>query len=286
MHISKSWHKAFAIILLGAVLVALAASLFIYFGIYNVRATREPPAPIYHLLHTVMRRSDFVRADDIPTPDLKEPGRIRNGFILFREHCVQCHGAAGVTPQPFALGLRPLPPSLLPPAKEWTPAQLYWVIKYGVSFTAMPAWEFRLKERELWDVTAFVKYLPRMSPTEYRQWDKELPHLPDAPAQSGAIAARLGDPAAGKHAINQYLCATCHKIPGIVGATKMVGPPLGGIARRAYIAGKLKNTPDNMLRWLADPQKINPDTAMPNLHIREQDIQDIAAYLYTLDEEK
>jgi cytochrome c1 len=37
-----------------------------------------------------------------------------------------------------------------------------------------------------------------------------------------------------------------------------------------------------MTRWLRDPQKIAPQTAMPNLHIKEQDLRDIVAYLDTL----
>lgn len=92
----------------------------------------------------------------------------------------------------------------------------------------------------------------------------------------------LGDPQRGKYAMQQYLCITCHAIPGVTGADKQVGPPLAGMARRAYIGGVLVNTPTNMVRWLRNPQQIDPLSGMPNLHIREQDIDDIAAYLYTL----
>jgi cytochrome c1 len=38
-----------------------------------------------------------------------------------------------------------------------------------------------------------------------------------------------------------------------------------------------------MMRWLRDPQQVKPGTAMPNLHIRERDVADIAAFLETLD---
>jgi cytochrome c1 len=44
----------------------------------------------------------------------------------------------------------------------------------------------------------------------------------------------------------------------------------------------LPNTPENLVRWLRDPQKLNPRTAMPDLGVTERDAQDIAAYLYTL----
>jgi hypothetical protein len=45
-------------------------------------------------------------------------------------------------------------------------------------------------------------------------------------------------------------CGTCHSVPGIAGARGNVGPPLDHIATRVFIAGMLRNTPDNMVRWL------------------------------------
>ena len=71
-------------------------------------------------------------------------------------------------------------------------------------------------------------------------------------------------------------------IPGIVGADKVSGPPLAGFASRLYIAGILPNTPQNLLRWIRDPQKIEPLTAMPKMEVSENDARDMAAYLYTL----
>ena len=97
-------------------------------------------------------------------------------------------------------------------------------------------------------------------------------------------AARMtgGDPYRGKLAIRQYGCAACHTIPGVEGATGVVGPPLDRIASRVHLAGQLENNPENLMRWIRDPQGIAPGTAMPDLRVTEQDGRDIAAYLYTL----
>ena len=74
-----------------------------------------------------------------------------------------------------------------------------------------------------------------------------------------------------------------HSVPGISGANSLVGPPLTHFAQRGYIAGMLRNTPDNLVQWIRDPQKIVPGNAMPALGIDNRDAHDIAAYLYTLD---
>lgn len=91
-----------------------------------------------------------------------------------------------------------------------------------------------------------------------------------------------GDPRQGKLTLRKYGCEACHTIPGVSGADGLVGPPLDRIGSRTYLAGRLPNTPENMMRWIREPQSIAPGTAMPEMGVTEQDGRDIAAYLYTL----
>lgn len=91
-----------------------------------------------------------------------------------------------------------------------------------------------------------------------------------------------GDPKRGCELIHAYGCGTCHTVPGVRGAGGLVGPPLTGIADRMYLAGQLPNTPDNMKRWIREPQAVEQGTAMPNMNVSENDARHMAAYLYTL----
>lgn len=86
----------------------------------------------------------------------------------------------------------------------------------------------------------------------------------------------------GAAMIRQVGCGSCHSIRGISGADGLVGPPLDTVGRRVMIAGLLPNTPDNLVKWLRDPQKIVPGNAMPDMGLSEAQARDIAAYLYTL----
>lgn len=92
-----------------------------------------------------------------------------------------------------------------------------------------------------------------------------------------------GDPGAGHAAIVESGCGACHRIPDVPNARSMVGPPLDSWPQRSFIAGTLTNSPDNLARWIADPQEIRPGTAMPDLDLDDETIADIVAYLYTLD---
>jgi cytochrome c1 len=91
-----------------------------------------------------------------------------------------------------------------------------------------------------------------------------------------------GDPQKGVEAIAKYGCGACHTIPGIKDASATIGPPLEHIASRQILGGHLQNTPENMARWIQDPQKIDPRNAMPKLGVTDDDARNIVAYLYTL----
>ena len=97
------------------------------------------------------------------------------------------------------------------------------------------------------------------------------------------VALTRGRPERGAMALARYGCGGCHTVPGIVGADGTVGPPLAGIAQRAYVAGVLRNTPTNMAAWIRNPRGIDPHSAMPDTGVREQESRDITAYLYTLE---
>jgi cytochrome c2 len=79
----------------------------------------------------------------------------------------------------------------------------------------------------------------------------------------------------------QYGCGSCHRIAHVRSANGLVGPPLDGVALRVIIGGHLSNTPENMERWIRDPQHVSPGTAMPDLGVGEGDARDITAFLYT-----
>jgi mono/diheme cytochrome c family protein len=259
-----------------AVVGLLGATAFVYSGLYDISATDQHLAPTYHAIKKMMERSVARRAADIEVPALGAPAQLERGLSLYRAHCVQCHGAPGIAPEPFALGLTPLPTPLARSGLDRSPAQLFWVLKNGIKMTGMPAWEFRLPDEDLWSLVAFLKRLPLLSVPEYRALQ--------APAPVPAVAGPSEKPSAerGKRAIEQYGCIGCHSIPGLVGPEARLGPPLEGIGGRTMLGGVLPNSLDNMVLWLRAPQSFTTHSAMPMLGVTERDARDMAAYLATL----
>jgi mono/diheme cytochrome c family protein len=263
-------------VLAASLLLAAAAALTIYSGVYDVSAMRQHTAPVYWALEATMRQAVRRRAADITPPPLSDPLLVRRGLLLHRESCLQCHGAPGVSPHDAGKGLLPQPNNLAQAALEWSPAEIYWVTQNGLKMTGMPAWGMRYADADLWAIVAFVMQLPKMTAADYATMARSAPRG----ATPEPVAAGAGDAGKGLLALQQHACTTCHYIPGMVGSVAHVGPPLDGIAQRTYLAGRLPNSPENMVRWIRDPKSVSPATLMPDLGVSEQHARDMAAYLY------
>ncbi|MGQ9371756.1 c-type cytochrome [Azospirillum sp. ST 5-10] len=151
------------------VLGAGGAVAFIHSGIYNISAVSQHWAITYWALDTALTHSVETHAAGVAVPDdFATPEHLASGAREYREHCQKCHGGPGVAPEPFAMGMNPLPPPLMQTARDRTPAEIYWAVKHGIKMSGMPAWKYRMADPELWAVTAFVESLARMTPAEYR----------------------------------------------------------------------------------------------------------------------
>jgi cytochrome c1 len=108
--------------------------------------------------------------------------------------------------------------------------------------------------------------------------------LGQAAAASGT-SLQPGTPAfEGAQIIATKPCTGCHVIPGVPGATGMVGPSLAGVASRTKIAGGAvpNNGPDDLMKWIANPAGVKPGTPMPKVPLTDDELTKIVAFLETL----
>jgi len=152
------------------VLAVLGTGLaLIYSGVYNIAATGEHHPLVTWVLDTTMVHSVRQRAGEFQVPDLNAPERLRVGFQHFQKTCVMCHGAPGVARGVVGEGLLPRPPALNHAAREWSPTELFWILKHGIRLSGMPAFGSRHDEDTLWSLVAFVNELPNITADEYRE---------------------------------------------------------------------------------------------------------------------
>ena len=110
------------------------------------------------------------------------------------------------------------------------------------------------------------------------------PAAGQTPGTSGGDAQGTADK--GKELYTSKGCGNCHAAKNVPGAVGTIGPALDGIGnpttRPNIVGGALKNTPENMAKWLANPASVKPGTTMPNLNLSQTDTNNLVAFLSTL----
>ena len=116
-------------------------------------------------------------------------------------------------------------------------------------------------------------------PEDFQAWVTHMQTLAAKPPAQAAAPAQ-GAQAEGEKLFTAKGCIACHSLVAVNAPKGMVGPNLANVGARTYIAaGTLKNTDENLARWIRDPQGIKKGVLMPNLGVTEAEAQALVAYL-------
>ncbi|OEH93914.1 cytochrome c oxidase subunit II [Bacillus solimangrovi] len=116
---------------------------------------------------------------------------------------------------------------------------------------------------------------------EYEQWKKNM--LEPAAEPTTELAVQ------GQEIFNQS-CIGCHAVesqdPRPVEAR--LAPNLSNFADREVIAGILEHNPEELKKWLKDPETLKPGNKMTNTYapLNDQELDALTEYLYTLTKEQ
>jgi cytochrome c oxidase subunit 2 len=115
--------------------------------------------------------------------------------------------------------------------------------------------------------------------------------IADPPARYEAWASQSRKPASppvdavqrqGEVVFLSGSCAMCHTIAGTRAGSR-TGPDLTHVGSRLTLAaGTLPNTPENLARWITDPQRVKPGTRMPATQLPPRDLAALVMYLEAL----
>ena len=94
------------------IVLAIGAVVFAYSGVYNVAAGAPEPGILQWFLTTTMHHSVKSHAPEVAAPFELTDERARDGFSIYRDACVYCHGAPQQDPGDIGKGLNPKAPYL------------------------------------------------------------------------------------------------------------------------------------------------------------------------------
>jgi cytochrome c oxidase subunit 2 len=109
-------------------------------------------------------------------------------------------------------------------------------------------------------------------PDKFAKWVAEQ----QKPAEDALAAAK------GKEAFLHTACVNCHTVSGTEAKGKF-GPDLTHLASRETIAsGTAQNTPENLRKWIEDPDQMKMGSQMPKMNLSSRDLDLITAYMASL----
>jgi mono/diheme cytochrome c family protein len=153
-------------------ILAIGAAAFVGSGVYNIGADDHHTSVVLTIIEQLRERSIAARSSSIDAHFVEDPARIAVGAQHYAALCVGCHLAPGVTQSEIRRGLYPHPPNLA--QEEPQQAQrAFWIIKHGIKMSAMPAWGKTLDDAAIWDMVAFIRKIPEMTPETYQQLSQQ-----------------------------------------------------------------------------------------------------------------
>ena len=160
--------KVILAVIVVLLLGAFGAALFVESGFYNIGADDHHTKAVLALITQLSDRSIEARLDSIKPQLAPTPAMIKSGAEHYASLCVGCHLAPGVAKSDLRAGLYPHPPNLAQEDIQES-RRAFWIIKHGIKMSAMPAWSKTLDDAAIWDVVAFVRKMPGMTPEDYQQ---------------------------------------------------------------------------------------------------------------------
>jgi mono/diheme cytochrome c family protein len=156
-----------------AILVLLIGGVgFALLGFLPTRANSAPPATEVHIAMSALDNSVDRHAARINNPVPPTDENLIQGLKIYTMNCALCHGGIDRQPSTFEHSFYPPAPKLIlypPDDPEW---HIYYVIRNGVRYTGMPAWDKTLSDADLWKVTAFLTRVDKLPPAVQDFWKK------------------------------------------------------------------------------------------------------------------
>ncbi|MCS6306455.1 MAG: c-type cytochrome [Nitrospira sp.] len=164
-------------------LLALSGTLWLGYELYaSGFSARVEPHPLEVTVVRQFRRFAIPKAvGNMPNPVPKSPAVLVEGLDHFADHCAGCHANDGSGETQIGKDVYPRVPDLRrQEIQSMSDGELFFIIRNGIRFTAMPAWAEgdMEKDRGSWKLVHFIRHLPHLTHEELERMQSLNPKGP------------------------------------------------------------------------------------------------------------
>jgi mono/diheme cytochrome c family protein len=143
---------------------------FAMLGFLPTKANVEPPHLERRIAMGAVDASMDRHAPHATNPLTPTDQNLEDGMKLYTMNCALCHGGLDRKPSTLATSFYPPPPNLIsdpPDDPEW---HTFYVVRTGIRYTGMPAWDKTLTEQDMWKITMLLSHLDKLPPAVQDYW--------------------------------------------------------------------------------------------------------------------
>jgi len=185
--------KFFLGVIITLVVLILGGLGFALLGFFPTAANVEPSHLETRLANGAMDASMERHAPHIVSPLTPTDQNLEDGMKLYTMNCALCHGGLDKKPSTLAHSFYPPAPNLIsdpPDDPEW---HVFYTIRTGSRFTAMPAWDKTLSEQDMWKITMLLSHMDKLPPAVQEYWKNSFNIAPEAGDEKKDDEKKMGD---------------------------------------------------------------------------------------------
>lgn len=139
--------------------------LYLELGFADLRASLPQSWLETKLATTALNTSVVRHAQPQQNPIAPTEANLLDGARLYRDKCADCHGRPDNPVSDYGASFNPRAPQFMQAHSQLRENQTFYLIKYGVRQSAMPAWGNIMADSEIWQVVTFLSHLDNLPPS-------------------------------------------------------------------------------------------------------------------------
>jgi thiosulfate dehydrogenase len=162
--------KMFVAFLIGLLLLPLIALALAWLGLLPWHATSNPPRLETAFAEKALRASLARHAADLKNPVPRSDDNLIVGMKIFRANCAGCHGEFGHPSHWGTKNFYPRVPQFADAPPDLSAAEMFFVVKNGIRYSGMGAWDEMLSDIQIWQVVTFLTNLKALPEPVAAEW--------------------------------------------------------------------------------------------------------------------
>jgi mono/diheme cytochrome c family protein len=154
-----------AILLIGGLGIALL-------GFMPTNANTTPPKFETQIAMSALDAAMERHAPRVNNPVPPTDDNLISGLKIYTMNCALCHGGIDRQPSTLEKSFYPPPPNLILHPLDDPEWHVFYAIRTGVRYTAMPAWDKTLSESDIWKLTGFLTRIDKLPPAVQDYWKR------------------------------------------------------------------------------------------------------------------